>query len=855
MKRGHRDLDAELQGHLQLHIDDGVRSGLSAADARRAALIKLGSIENVREAYRDQAGIPALRLIGDATRHGFRTVVRHRAFSLTVVAVLALGVGSTAALIGAVDALMFRPPAHVRAPETLVQVISAGNYPQYQALASRSRTLEATAFTRRTLTLGLGEAARAIETQCVTASYFPVLGAAVVAGRPFASTEDAPGAPATVVLGHRLWRREFAGDPAVAGSAVTIGDVPHTIVGIAPPDFRGVEMAPVDAWILLSVSPALCSLSGRDELASSSGSWLTVIGRLRDGVSVEQADSEIRTFALHEMRGPFRDPPARELRPIVEWRDSRVSRDRRLAVWLAAGAGLMLLICCANVAGLVSVRAVARRREMSLRFQLGATRARVFLQLLAEHVALAAVCVVAAWGVAGLVGDALRAFFPALLHDTWFDARTIGVVVLCALLASVLAGLVPSAQAARGGSAALWRHGPGVGQPETRTRSALLVAQIALALVLAVGAGLFARSVAEAKGGLGYDLDRVVVATLDLDRAGIRRQAEKRAVFDRLADRVRRLPAVDAVALTTASPLGSGQSYVAMPSGPPGAPGSGAGLARMVASVSPGYFETIGTRIVEGRSFTAADGPAGPAVAIVDAALAREMWPGERIVGQCREIASGSPCVEIVGLSEPRRMASLTRASGEIFYSLSQRGTSVPQALLVRTSGRAVDGVPVVTAAIRAAAAGLPYVSVRTLEDLADVQARSWRLGAMLFGLFGSLAIVLAAVGVYASLAFAVRQRTAEIGVRLTLGAAPGEIAGLVVRRGARLAAAGGAIGLVASAVLAQAMAGLLYGVAPTDAASFVAAFAVVAAAALAGCLLPAWRAARIDPAVALRIE
>jgi predicted permease len=856
IRRRGDEIDAEISSHLQLHIDDGLRTGLSPGEARRAALIKLGSVEAVREAYRDQHGVPALSILADACRHGVRALVRHRAFNLVVVAILALGVGSTAAMVGVIDALMFRPPAHVEAPDRLVQVASANNYPQYEALARGSRTLVATAFTRRTLTLGRGDAARAIETQCVTATYFPVLGAQPIVGRAFFPVDDARGAPPTVVLGYGVWRREFAADPRVVGSAVTVAGIEHTVVGVAPPDFRGIEMAAVDAWILLEVSPAVCSLSGRNELQSSSGSWLTVLGRLERHVSLAQAETEVRALALHAIRDRLYSSAAQQLRPIAETRRGRASRDSRLALWLAAGAGLVLLIACANVAGLLSVRAIERRREIAIRLQLGASRGRVFLQLLAENAALAGACVVAAWIVAGAMGNLLRGFFPAVLHDSWFDGRTIGVLAVFGLGACVLAGAVPSAQTARRHAVGLWRSGSSLGQARSRFRNSLLVAQIAFALVLAVGAGLFARSVAAARTGLGYDLDRVIVATLDLDRAGIRRQAEKRLVFDRILQNVRQLPDVESAALTTASPLGSGQSSVVMPSGPPGGPASGAQtLTRHVLTVSPDYFATIGTRIIDGRSFTEADGSTMPGVAIVDAGLAREMWPGDRVIGQCKAFTPAGPCVEIVGVSEPRRIGSLARASGEIFYPLTPGSSSVPQAVLVRTRGSAAGALPAVASAIRSASPNLPFVGARPLADLANVQARSWRLGALLFGLFGAVAVVLAAVGVYASLAFAVRQRTAEIGVRLALGAEPGEIARMVLRQGARLMAIGWLLGLVASLAFGRSIAGLLFGVVPTDPTAFAAASAIVGVAALAGSLLPALRAANVDPVVALRTE
>lgn len=847
-----RDVDAELESHLQLHVDDGVRAGLPEAEARRLALARLGGAASIREAYHDQSGVPALRIAADAARHGWRSLLRHPAFSAAIIGILAIGVGSTAALVGVIDGLLFRPPAHVHDPDRLVRVVSARNYPQYEELGRNSRALDVAAFTKRSLTLGQGETARPIETQCVTAAYFTVFGAAPVSGRAFTSADEAPGAPPTVVLSDGLWRREFAGEDAAIGRTVLVGGRPHTVIGIAPPGFRGIELGTVDAWTLLPIVPELCSFTGRNQLTTTNGSWLTTVGRLRPGVELAQAETETRTVAAGLSGARTSD---RELVPLLESRRNSASRDARLAAWLGAGAILMLLIGCANVAGLLSVRAIERRREIAVRLQLGASRGRVFLQLLAENLALAAACAVVAWVVAGWIGVTLRTFFPSIQHDAWLDSRAIAVVGAFAVAAGLLAGVLPALQTSRGRVTALWRSGHAVSEARSRTRNALLVVQVALGLVLVVGAGVFARSVQAAKAGLGYDLDRVVVATVDLERAGIRRQTEQRRLFEEMLERVRRLPGVEAAAMSTSSPLGSAQSQMVMPGPPPGGPGSAATLRRLLGTVSPEYFRTMGTRIVEGRTFTEADAIDPVRVAVVDAGLAREIWPGERVVGECRSFVIGQACVQIVGISEPRRFMTLQQTDGEIFYSLGQLSTSVPQAIVIRPSGPVVDAVPAIAAAIRSAAPDLPFVNVRTLDDLANVQARSWRLGAMLFGLFGTIAVLLAAVGLYASLAFAIRQRTAEIGVRMSLGATPREIAAMVLQQATVLVAVGWVLGLVAAVVFVRSIEALLFGVAPLDPIAFAAGSLAIGAAGLLGCLLPAWRAARVDPVIALRTE
>ena len=844
-----RELDDEIASHVQLHTDENIRAGMPPTEARRAALLALGSQGVLRDDYLNRAGVPVARVLADAGREGFRNLVRHGGFSLAVIGILSLGVGATATLASLVDTLLFRAPPHVLEPERLVEVIGAPNYALFQEVERQSRTLDVSAVTDRALTLGAGDTARSIDTQCVTSSYFRVVGAKPVAGRAFLSEEDVRGGPLTAILSYRVWRGEFDGDPAIVGRVVAIAGRPHQVIGVTPPDFRGLRLAPVDAWILLAVSPELCSFTGQNLLDSISGAWLTTVGRLRDGVEIEQAEAEIRTLALHALRAPGSDPTRRGLEPLQSERSR--SRDTRLAVWLAAGAGLILAIACANVAGLLAVRAIDRRREVAVRFQLGASRTRVFVQLVAENVTLAAGCAVGAWVVSAAMTHALQTFFPVLSGDTWFDGRALAVIAVFALGAGLIAGLVPAMQATRARAVTDWRVGRELGRGRAYGRDALVVVQMALALVLVSGASLFGASVKQAKSDLGYELDRVLVVTPDLDRSGIRRQAEKRRVFDEMLERVRALGGIEAASLSSAAPLGSGQFSVVMPGGGVGR----GGLTRSVAFVSPDYFRTLGTRILAGRPFTVADGPSAQPVAIVDSALAREMWPGEPVVGQCKPLAPDRPCIEIVGLSEPRRIGSLTDRGGEIFYPLAQSGSAVPQALLLRPAGRARDAIPTVMAAIRQVSPALPLVMVRSLEDLADVKARSWRLGTMLFGLFGAVAIVLAAVGLYASLAFAIRQRTAEIGVRMALGATPGQVARLTLSQGARLLGVGWALGLAGSLLFAGSIKSLLFGVAPTHPLTLFVASVAILIAGTAGCLLPVMRAARIDPIAALRAE
>ncbi|MDQ3069739.1 MAG: ABC transporter permease [Acidobacteriota bacterium] len=749
------------------------------------------------------------------------------------------------------DVLLVRPPAHVADPERLVEVNGAANYVLYREVARRSRALNVAAVSSRTLTVGRDEAAHPVKVQCVTAAYFDILGGTPVAGRAFLPEEDARGAEPVTVLAYRLWKRDFGGRPDAIGATATIADRAHRIVGVAPRDFRGLGFERVDAWLLLTAVPDLCSGLGRDLLDDRSSAWLTTFGRLRPGVPWADAERDVRSLSLHEIRRAGSQPLSRELRPAISGGAS--ARDELLAICLAAGAVLMLVIGCANVAGLLSVRALERRREIAMRVQLGASRARVFLLLSAENLMLTGASVFAAWGVARLLTSTLGAFFPQLARDAWFDPRGLIALAAFTLGAGVVAGTVSALQAVRAQVGGLWRVGHDVGGARAPWRSALIVSQVALALVLVASAGLFARSLVLVKSDLGYDLERVVIAPLDLEQAGVWQAPEIQRAFDEILVRVRALPGVEAASLTARTPNTTGQTITVMPKAVDAPKNS---LAQMAHDISSDYFRTLGTRIVDGRPFTPEDGLGAPAVMIVDANLARELWPGEAVVGRCKSLNpsnSSWPCATVVGISQPRRFGSVTKRDGEVFRPLTQRPGSLPQAVLVRATVDADDIVPAVAAVIRSVVPSLAFADVRPFADLVDEGARSWRLGATLFGLFGGLAVALAALGLYASLALAVRQRTPEIGVRMALGADPGSVARLVLGQGIRLVAFGWLMGTAVAMVAADWIRSLLFGVQPNDPLTFTLASLVIVLAGLAGAGLPALRAAKLDPVKALR--
>ena len=858
--RRERELAAELESHFQLHIDDNIRAGMSALDARRAAVAKFGPVEAIKDDYRDRAGIPLLEIFLQDLRYAARRLRRQPGFTALVVLTLALGIGANTAMFGFVDTLLFRTPDHVRDPERLVDVQRASNYVRYQELTERVRHVELAAYAPpQTLSYGAGATASPLRTQCVTPSFFPLLGVTPPIGRGFTDADDSMASERTIVLAHGFWSRQFAANPAVIGTRITVASRPYTVIGIAPRGFKGLDLRAVDGWMLLAVSPEACSFSGTNLMRSDRGSWLSTVGRLQDGVTLPQAVAELAAAQTDRLPVTYSNGRVVETaaKYALRFPAQRVSLspDARLSLWLAGGAAVLLLLACANIAGLLSMRAVDRRREVAIRLQIGGSRRRVFVQLLVEHLLTAALGGVAALFVALWMASAFRTFFPFGAEQQVLDLRMLAVLGALAVIAGLLSGTIPALQASRTMMMGHLRTGHAVAPGRARGRTALLVVQVAFALVLVVAAGLFVRSVQNFRGEFAYDLDHVITAAIDFQRAGTSRPADIHATFERLLEAVRRLPQVEHAALSSAPVLGSGGSQRVVfvrrskeETNPDG---------HLITETTPEYFATLGLRLVSGRAFTDADRAGGRPVVILNDALAKVFFGAEDPIGQCVWLGGGK-CAEVVGVSESFRSSARAddQTMSQIFMPMRvSDGETVPQVLLVRTRGSAAEEVAAVASALQGVSPDLPYVSVRPLLDLADVQARSWLLGATVFSVFGTLAVALAAIGIYGTLAFSIRQRTVEIGVRMALGALRSDVAGMVMRHAAFVLVLGCGLGAAGAFAASRFVRSLLFNVAPGDPQTFAIAVGVLAVAALAGCVLPAIRASRVDPAVALRYE
>jgi predicted permease len=523
-------------------------------------------------------------------------------------------------------------------------------------------------------------------------------------------------------------------------------------------------------------------------------------------------------------------------------------------MWIVCGAAVFLLIASANLAGLLSIRAFDRHREIVVRLQLGATRRRVFRQLIVEQALLMAIGAALALPVARIVWALISRFFPVDAERVLLTPRTLAVLAAFAMVAAAISGIVPAIQAVRAAGEGLLRTSLPVARVRSRFRLALLALQVGLALVLVTSASLFVRSVQQVKRGVGYDMTHALVVSVDLRKSAIRREADIRDVFERLLARARQMPGIEAAGMTTTGPLGSTQGVMVSPLP---AVGQADQLQRMMSYVSPAYFAAIGTRIVRGRAFLDTDTRLSPPVAIVDQALAQALWSDREPVGQCLLVSPNRPCVQVVGVSEPRRALNLRKPDYEMFFPLAQASgrEGLPQAIVLRTRSAPDRVVTDVATALRGVEPRLPAVQVRPIEDLVNTQARAWRSGASIFGLFGVVANVLAALGLYGAIAFLAQQRTPEIGVRLTLGARRRDIVRMMLAEATWPLAIGLAAGLLGAIGVARWIGTLLYGVTPADPVSLVAAVVLLVVACVAGTLVPAVRASRLDPVVALRHE
>ncbi len=873
-----RELDEELRLHVARQAEKYVAQGMAPEQAARRARVVFGGVDVAKEASRDARGTQLLETLWRDTRYGVRSLARAPGFTVTAILCLSLGIGATSTVFGIVDALFFRPPPGIGDPAGIVRpyvtvssshVTMSGSdrisYPAYERLRDGTRSLSGLAgYADVSLDLGTGLGARHADGLLVSGNYFSVLRVRPALGRFFRPDEDAgPGSPPVVVVSQAYWRGEMGGRPDVIGSRLTIDGNAYTVVGVAPPGFRGVEAGAPAMWMAVSQAPKVGF--GSTFFKRRTAIWFATVGRLAPGVTRAAAQAEIApllTRALRDEWGSDIDPRI-TVGPVLSARGPSPSTQARIALWLALAAALLLAIACANTANLLLARAVTRRKELAVRLSLGAGRGRLVRQLLVESGLLALGGTVlglllARWGTALVpaVGLPSLSFFA--------HGRVLVFAVAVAVACVLLFGLVPAVAATRTNLAAAVKEGAREGvDHRSRLRGALMVVQVALAVLLLVGAGLFVHSLRNVQAiRPGLDVDRLLVARLDLSRAGYGDTAAA-AFSDRAADRLRHLPGVAGATVAASVPLSGGWSLRSY-----GVPGGTSGTANegeldlsqqshvITLDVGSRYFATLGTPILAGRGFTEADRAGAPAV-IVNHAFAEHEWPGRNPLGRCIDLGPDGDvtCYHVVGVAANARYVTLEEPPRMAFFMPLEREPEQSRLLLIRASGRPEALVPSIRRALVELDPSLPYIELKTLADVLRPELQPRRLGASMFGAFGLLALVLSAVGLYGVVSYTVAQRTHELGIRMALGARRAQVLGLVVRQGVRLALAGLAIGTAGALAATRFVTRLLYGVTATDPLTFAGVALALGATAVLASLIPARRATRVDPATALRRE
>ena len=879
--KAEREIDDELAFHRERTIAELIDRGMSQAEAEAEAVRRFGRVAGHRQRLvgiemRRQSGErrrAVLEVFRTSLRSVWRGMRRSPGFTLGVMAILTLGLGVNAITFGLVDRLVLSGPAAIDEPGDLRRVVvhrksRAGaalettelGYLDYRDLLNAKQLAGAAGESGSPLLFGAGENAEPIQGRLVTANYFPLLGVSPAIGRFFTPDESEKDGARVAVLGHAFWQRRFGGDPAVIGQILAIESHRYAVIGVAPRYFTGSAVTRVDVFLPLEAAS--------DEQVegpwrtSRNFRWMGAIVRLAPGASDGAASDELTALYRQGYAAePDADREARlELTPLNAVRGATAAGDLGIAALVGGVALLVLLIAFANVANLFLARALRHHDHVAIRLALGGARGRLVLEQATEG-ALLALCGASVAVLVAVIGakPAQLLLFPDVdWLETPVNLRALVFIAACAVVGGGLAAALPMWQAGRA-DLVRWLRTGGHRASRTRTQGVLLLFQGALSVLLLVGAGLFVRSLVKAQSvGLGLDTGRLLVVSAQRGEAPTR--PDFRAA---LRAAVGTIPGVENTTLAAGTlPFVSSWALRMKVPDLPERPVVDDG-GPYVHAVEPGYFETVGTTIVEGRPFTGADRDGAPRVVIVNHSMARLYWPGASAIGKCLQIGpDNSPCSTIVGIAENTRRQEIVEGDSLLYYiPLEQAPPDLRRGgrLVVRTSSDDSRLLARISETIRREALvlepGLRYVTARPLDDVISPQLRAWRLGAGLFSAFGLLALTVAGVGLYSVVAFDVEGRRREIGVRAALGASSSMILRLIVGDGVRLAAGGVVLGLALAWMLAPMLADLLYQVTPQDFTVFAGvAVALVGAAAVAS-VIPAFRAAHIEPSEALRDE
>ena len=861
-----RELDAELHSHLDAAIADNLRNGMSPQEARRQALLALGGTQQTKESVHDTRTLPFLETLAQDLRYGARMLRKYPAFTLVSVFTLALGIGANTAIFSLVNSILLRPLPFAQ-PENLVSVTASYPKGAFVALRDQVKSLDVAAYAEGhefNLTHH-GEPVRLTGT-LVSAEFFMVLGVRPQLGGPFTPGDDKPGQDNYVILSHALWEQQFGSDPSIIGKNIVLEDVSRQVLGVMPADFR-FPSPKTQVWIPLHNDPS-------NTVSYWANDFMPIIGRLRPGATIPQARAELRLFQTGVFKlFPWPMPKAWNADiSVVELQRDMVSDVRTRLVLLLGAVGLILLIACVNVANLALSRATTREKEISLRIAMGADRRRVIRQLLTESVLLALI-----GGALGLLlaTQGLQLLKFTLPPDTprlagvAIDWRVMLFTGFLTIFTGFLFGLAPALQSSRSGLATtLNAIGRGAAASVShRLRGALAVAEIALAVLLVVSAGLLIRSFwSLSHVDPGFNTSRLLTARVTPNQSFCSDPLRCVSFYNELVDRVRSQPGITGATVVNTLPLGGRVAKRAIDIETHLVPPGENGPLFWMDVVTPGYFQVMNIPVVAGRAFTPADQSSASPVAIITSSTAHRFFHDQNVIGSHLRFSGDQEWRTVIGVVPDVRAYDLQRSipdfmNGTVYLPYNEKstleGNIVPSdmSIVVQSTLQESQIQDLLRRTVLGLGAEIPVSEVKPMHQVVSDSTSTSASTTVLFVAFAALALILGAIGIYGVLSFLVSTRTREIGIRMSLGALPRDVLWLVLKEGFQFSFLGIALGLVAAFIVTRLLASELYGVSPADPATFAGAAVLMTVVTLLACYIPTRRAMRVDPNIALRYE